>query len=167
MIPAKFPIGENGLTKEEIVSRLDAYKRGPFHCEQRDLYVGEVWAVAKYMVELKLRHPVMYCLFYRWWIPSLLPKNARKLLPYAIHATQQINFLPFWAEFAKYHPVLFAFVFFFQFVVQFLTTPIKTITVGLTGKEYSAPAMTVVAEGLYDFRVDYELTHQDSNVPAN
>ena len=83
-----------------------------------------------YMQDMWLRHPIMYILFYRWWLLYSLPVHIRwfLVLPSAMTGRYS-NFMPQWATFALYHPILFVFwlLFYsgFQLVVKCLTAPIQ------------------------------------------
>ena len=60
---------------------------------------------AHYMVEMCFRHPVMYFLFYRWWMLWFLHENERKYIGKYIKRIRAER-LPCWAEFALYHPIM-------------------------------------------------------------
>jgi hypothetical protein len=62
---------------------------------------------ARYLIEMSRRHPIMYWVWYRWWIPSLLHEDERRLLDWKLRNCKQFEFRPYWADFALYHPVQF------------------------------------------------------------
>jgi len=64
---------------------------------------------AHYLYDLCFRHPIMYYLFYRWWVPSLLVPEERARFDEILYHMWRIQWIytPHWAEFAKYHPVQF------------------------------------------------------------
>jgi len=95
------------------------------------LRMGVALMHARYMIEMSRKHPVMYWLWYRWWIPSLLHEDERKRLDSWLKSLLEFEYNPYWADFSMYHPVQFL-VFLLlrnscQFFVKYLTTPIEVI----------------------------------------
>ena len=88
---------------------------------------GSAYAHGRYMIEMSFKHPIMYILWFRWWIPYLLHKDERKMLREAIEFSRKYEYRPYWAEFALHHPVLFLVYLLFQTFIKFLSTPIKII----------------------------------------
>ena len=87
----------------------------------------------RYLAEMSRRHPIMYWLWFRWWIPTLLHEDERKRLnDFCIDH----EFRPYWADFALYRPVQFlVFLFlrrcvqtFAKIYVKLLSAPIKAIS---------------------------------------
>ena len=68
---------------------------------------GSAYAHAGYLIEMSRRHPIMYWLWYRWWIPSLLHEDERKKLVQRIESRLRVDYRPYWADFALYHPIQF------------------------------------------------------------
>ena len=75
------------------------------HHFQSGIYIREMFdsgiaiVHAHYMVEMSFRHPVMYFLFYRWWVLWFLHENQRKyigaplIIPfYASYSPRQASF---------------------------------------------------------------------------
>jgi len=110
---------------------------------------GGVGAHLFFMRDMLFRHPVMYFLFYRWWLLRSLPdqgillpgcddttgtikqyfdyyKNTTKDPPSVYDYYQS---LPIWARFAIYHPIFvllwIAFRTVCKFLEQFLTAPVQ------------------------------------------
>ena len=83
-----------------------------------------------YMIEMSFRHPIMYFLWYRWWIPTLMSEEYRKDFPTYMKNRREI-YVSYWAGFAQYHPVLFLWyalpVLFFQGTIKFFSASIKVI----------------------------------------
>jgi len=92
---------------------------------------------AKYMVDFSIRHPIMYFLFYRWWLFYSMRGESREQLtkwikhwrtcyPHVGHFR-----MSFWAAFALYHPVLVLLWIMFRSVLQFaenfVTAPCKAV----------------------------------------
>ena len=88
---------------------------------------------AKYLVEMSFKHPVMYFMFYRWFIPLTLHKNDRQGLTEMVRHYRKYDYLPFWAEFSQYHPVLGMLYLIFQGFICILTRPVQQ-TVGIAGQ---------------------------------
>ena len=93
--------------------------------------LGSSFMHAYYLVEMSFRHPIMYFLFYRWWIPLFLLEEQKENFGERIKHIRSTYFRPYWAEFSLRHPVqycLFWIVFFlFEFIVKLFTAPIKII----------------------------------------
>ena len=92
---------------------------------------GDAWRHACYLVEMKASHPIMYFLWFRWWIPTLLHEDEREKLDHYVKVCSQTTYRSFWAEFSMHHPVQFLLyylaVFLFQRLIKFLTAPVKMI----------------------------------------
>ena len=134
-------------------------------------YDGNGAEHAHYLIEMSFKRPIMYLLFYRWWVPGLLSAVERKRL-------EQYDFSmlrrSYWAEFSLYHPVQFMLLLFahraFQFCVKFLIKPLAAPVQKL--HSWFQFYRGVRAEGAGelhthdDGNVDNELTCQRDNVPA-
>jgi hypothetical protein len=100
------------------------YRSMVFHC-------GSAYAHAHYLIKMSFRHPIMYFLWYRWWIPFLLQEDERNVLPQHIKTLRKEDYGPYWSEFSIHHPVQYLlfllFILCFQFLIQLLTTPVKII----------------------------------------
>jgi len=83
---------------------------------------GSAYAHVRYMIEMSRRHPVLYWIWYRWWIPSLLHEDERKRLDHWRTLCLKYEFRPYWADFALYHPVQFL-----MFLLLWRTLRIKLI----------------------------------------
>ena len=102
--------------------------RGSTEGQTRRMFeAGTARMHAKYMIEMSFRYPIMYLLWYRWWIPSLLHEDERKRLSEWIDYSRKYEYRPYWAEFSAHHPILFVWVLFILIVVKFLSAPIKII----------------------------------------
>jgi len=98
----------------------------------RDMFEsGGARVHAQYMYEMSIRHPVMYFLFYRWWLFMFLHEDQKNNIAECIKYIRDNHSRPYWAEFALYHPVLYCLFWFiisiFEFVVKLFTSPIKII----------------------------------------
>jgi len=96
--------------------------------------MGSAYLHAYYMVEISFRHPVMYFLFYRWWIPFFLHKEEQKKVDKFIRYIRSVYFRPYWAEFALYHPVQYCLFWIvlslFEFIIKLFAVPVKIIKRG-------------------------------------
>ena len=107
---------------EEIPDLSSAYRL--FYKCREDYYI-------RYISDFRLRNPVMYALGYRWWFFYSIPKEIRvylfRLLKH--HPKSAVAHLPYWADFARYHPVLFflwlILITVFQVVVKAVSAPIE------------------------------------------
>jgi len=113
---------------------------------------------AQYMIEMSRKHPIMYWLWYRWWVPSLLHEDERKRLDSWQKVLLEFKYNPYWADFSMYHPVQFL-VFLLlrnacKFFVNSLTTPIKIIG------RLSWTKNTVLSKEINNLRVKDELVEQ-------
>lgn len=87
---------------------------------------------AYYLREMSYKHPVLYYLFYRWWVPMLLTPDERMVFDERKSDEWE---RPYWAEFSLHHPVQFmllivvcrAFQFFSKGGIKLLTAPVKLI----------------------------------------
>ena len=68
---------------------------------------GSAYAHALYMVQMSFKHPILYFLWYRWWIPSLLHDSERKHVSLCVREFRKGEYRPYWAEFSLYHPFQF------------------------------------------------------------
>ena len=123
MRPTKYPEFHYFVDVEEPNYRCGIYIREMFDS-------GIAIVHADYMVEMSFRHPVMYFLFYRWWILMFLHENQRKYIGKYIKRIRSKR-LPYWAEFSLYHPIQYCLfwivISLFEFVVKLFTAPIKII----------------------------------------
>ena len=89
-----------------------------------------VAAYAEYMVDFRLRHPILYYLGYRWWLMRTIPPESRQLVKIVLRVYGGRE-AQTWAVFAKYHPVMYLFglllLFIFQPLVKLFTAPVKII----------------------------------------
>jgi len=132
MIHTKYPAPEypaaEVLHKEEMWHEERAYGS----CTMRSAFdIGSAYEHAHYMIEMSFRHPIMYFLFYRWWVPLFLHEGQREKIVCWIEKLRKSHFRPYWAEFALRHPIQYALFWIvcapFQFLIKFLTAPIKKI----------------------------------------
>ena len=91
---------------------------------------GMTHTLAKQMLTLWYSHPIIYLLWYRWWIPSLLHEDDRENLIYILGGDQITA--PYWVEFSKFHPVQFVAILLliirpYQIVVKCFTTIVKKV----------------------------------------
>ena len=98
----------------------------------RNLFdAGSAYLHGKYMIEMSFKHPIMYLLWYRWWVPSLLHEDERKRLRQWMDRSRRYDYRPYWAEFSLYHPVQFLVGLFLwrilQGIVKLATLPVKII----------------------------------------
>jgi hypothetical protein len=94
----KRPVDEND--NPNIFSGEEWYAGYLFRC-------GCAHKHARYLIEMSRRHPVMYWIWYRWWIPSLLHEDEHEKLDHAMKYCKKFEFRSYWADFALYHPVQF------------------------------------------------------------
>ena len=122
MIPTKYP----ERTDNTGADWTDTFREGEL------FQVGSAKAHADYLIEMKAKHPIMYFLWFRWWIPSLLHDDERKQLDHYIKICRKHRHRSYWAEFAMYHPVQYLLyvltVLFFQGFIKYLPTPVKVIS---------------------------------------
>ena len=129
---------------------------GDLYSITRDNYFAE------YMGEMRFRHPIMYYLWYRWWLMRLVPP---KCVPYVKKSMCERNingrYRVYWAAFALHHPVLFflwtVFRVVFQFVVKLFTLPIKVVL---------ALKSQIVVIGFDNTRAKDELAQKGEDVPS-
>ncbi len=117
MIPEKY---------EELEQNKSA--NYPNEYGERELFDHVVaYQHAKYLVDMSFRYPILYLLWFRWWVPSLLrePERKREIRERRLHRARYC--LPYWAEFSLYHPILFLVWLFFERLIKFLARPIKVI----------------------------------------
>jgi hypothetical protein len=68
---------------------------------------GSAYLHGRYMIEMSFKHPIMYMLWYRWWVPSLLHEDERKHLRHWMDRSRKCDYRPYWAEFSMHHPIQF------------------------------------------------------------
>ena len=129
---------------------------------------GSAYEHAGYLIEMSRRHPIMYWIWYRWWVPLLLHKDERQRLDGHVESRQRFGFRPYWADFALYHPVQFL-VFLLlrspclwilnQPVVVSLTAPIKII-----GRVLK---LCPSKNSIDNIPVEHVFVEEDSNVPSD
>jgi len=111
----KRPVDEHDNPHDDISA--GEYSAGhKFRC-------GSAFRHVKYLIEMSRRHPIMYWIWYRWWIPSLLHADERKKLD---NFTLEHEFRPYWADFALYHPVQFLVFLFLRQVFQAFVKPLTS-----------------------------------------
>jgi len=112
-----------------------------------------------YMLDFKVRHPIMWLLWYRWWLLYSLPKELRQ------ERMAQLRYCclthRFGMEFAIQHPILslvWMLIYpIFKLVVKLFTAPVKAIF----------PAKGEVCEvRCGDIRSDDEFANNDAKVPT-
>ena len=83
----------------------------------------------RYMAEFSIRHPILYILWYKWWLMYSMPKEMRKHLPTVLRCERRRLRHPLWAEFAMHNPLLFLLWLImytsFQITVKVVTAPCK------------------------------------------
>ena len=129
MIPTKYPKKER-ITDGMVdgVENMDI----PYEWRYGSFQTGCAGMFAYYMIEMSIRHPIIYILWYRWWTPTLLHEEERVDLDEWIKICRTRYFRPYWVEFSIHHPILyllyFVVVFLFQRIIKFLTAPVKMIS---------------------------------------
>jgi hypothetical protein len=92
---------------------------------------GSSYAHAAYLVDMRLKHPILYFLWYRWWVMWLLHEDELRSLTEHMQYIHQKKYNPTWVYFSGEHPVLFLFYllfhFTFQTMVKFFSTPRKIV----------------------------------------
>lgn len=134
MIPIKHQKRPEGTTGADLTRGREKHHTGEYFNN------GAACAYARYMIEMSFKHPIMYLLFFHWWIPSLLHKDEydgldprwRPGIKTWVKQLRKTDYKPYWAEFSLYHPIQFL-VFLlairiFQGIVKFLTGFIKVIS---------------------------------------
>jgi len=161
MIPSKYPKRTDHNTADWTT-----------HWRDGELFqVGSARAHADYLIEMKARSPVMYFLWYRWWIPSLLHEEERVQLEDYLNCCRRIRHRSYWAAFSLHHPVLFLlyflFIFFFQITVKFLTAPIKVIGRFFKSQWTSSKSGEALysREGVDNTLAEDKFIEQDGNMP--
>ena len=124
---------------------------------------GRDWSYSRVIAEFRLRNPIMYFLWYRWWFYFSVPKELRGIVfrlsnvskTYRTHA-------PYWVAFMQYHPVLFliwlVLYALFQLFVKTLTAPVEIWRKFVYPK---SPLLKRVESG----SIDHEFIEEDSQVP--
>jgi len=112
-----------------------------------------------YMIEFRAKNPIMYAVFYRWWLVRGAPKPIQEHIPRIVRVGGA--YASRWPDFAMHHPVLFFLwlILFasFQFFVKLLTAPIQTIFSYFWVKRGSTDVMS-------DAKVDHEFVNKCGNV---
>ena len=128
---------------------------------------GSAEVHAPYLLEMKAKHPIMYWLWYRWWIPSLLQPDERKQLKCSLVYYRKYKFRPYWADFALYHPV--------QFLVYLLLVYTVTLIAKFCKKLFATPIQIVFGSskiktsknGIDNILVENILVKKSSDVPSD
>lgn len=122
-----FPIKNMFPTKSKDNIYSELYGRGKGYGREA---ATEIY---KYMFEMSQKHPIMYLLWYRWWLPTLLTDWSREYIAEAGEDLQyNYNYPVWWTGFAMYHPLQFVvlyllFVFVFQPCKKSLSRFIKVV----------------------------------------
>jgi hypothetical protein len=128
---------------------------------------GSAYMHAPYLLEMKAKHPIMYWLWYRWWIPSLLQPDEREQLKCSLVYYRRFKFRPYWADFALYHPV--------QFLVYLLLVHTIQSTSNICKKLFSTPVQIVFGSlkisapknGVDNILDENIFVEKSSNVPSD
>jgi hypothetical protein len=181
MIPTKYPkrpawtrrFQNADEFEERLAEDIHDYHNGHIY---RAFYMGSGYAHARYLADMMFRHPVMYYLWYRWWIPSLLQEEERTILYNQIDVCR-VNYRPYWIEFSLYHPVLFfLWVLAFQVFVKFPTFAIKKICricnchffrlANESGIQAGQCTRTRAEIGIDKTSIENVLTHKNDDMPS-
>jgi len=91
---------------------------------------GSGFICAEFLREMSVRHPIMYLLFYRWWIPMQLSPEEREEFD-RVREVNRYKYTAYWMEFALYHPVQFVLLrpiwIAFQPCVKLFAAPIEVV----------------------------------------
>lgn len=91
---------------------------------------------AAYISAFRLRHPIMYFLWYRWWLFRFTSPELRQHLAESTHDWKRPFYCftgprNYWAAFAMYHPVVFLvrllWLTCYQFFVQLFSAPVESV----------------------------------------
>jgi len=136
-----------------------------------------------YLKAMSFKHPIMYILFYRWWIPMLLSPQEREYLngKYQEYYEDHLYFeRPYWVEFSSHHPVQFFLLYLVWLTclgfVKLLTAPVKIVRRMFKGDVFQGVETTDVSDpcrdgsprvnGVSGTVTDDELPHEDDNMPS-
>ena len=109
------------------------------------------------MHEMRVRHPIAYYLWYKWWLPTLLTKEERERLPHAWNESHVVS--EYWTQFALYHPFSYLVVLLFQVVIKHVTTQVK-----LVGSFFKPP---LPKDRIDDVLFEEKFVEQKSNMPSD
>ena len=147
----------------------------PEHLE----HMASVGSLVAYSLEMSFRHPILYFLFYRWWVRLGCPPKYRPLLIGEYYYQRTYRYRTYWTEFSLYHPVQYMLLLFvvtvFKFLIKCLTAPIKAVYSWLRDKGLDGTPADIHGSsggnGAAELEIDSghveELAHQDADVPPN
>ena len=119
MFPTKFP-------KCPHVSGVESYQADKYDFRKCCMFnEGYITLHARYLIEMSFKHPIMYVLWYRWWIVSLIHKDDRTGFELRLK-TYRSYYRPYWAEFSSHHPIQY--VIFLLLHLLVLQTAVKLLT---------------------------------------
>ena len=105
--------------------------------KDKELYSLNVSHYHAFQGEFRIRHPIMYWLFYKWWLEYRVRKYKKGKVPscgdeWPVYDPTGVYVAPYMVNstrFALYHPILFLFWLIFRrcciLLEQLLTLPIK------------------------------------------
>jgi hypothetical protein len=126
---------------------------------------GSASAHAQYLIEMSRQHPIMYWIWYRWWLPLLLHEDEYVYLSGYVKRFVREKYRPYWADFALYHPIQFVVFLFLRYafhaIKKFMSFLIKIVGSRLV------KLRTAAKEDVNEVLINDEFVEKKSDVPSD
>jgi len=128
---------------------------------------GRAYFASMYVYSFKLRNPIAYLLWYRWWFRRQLTSKDRDLVWTKKRRAESDDCLhklyglspSYWEEFCLWHPWLFLPIAVFQLLKQLVTAPVQVVG--------AAEGEVVCSQTAVNPVVDEKFTGEQQNVPKD